>query len=130
MIPLSASQFGPGEDYIFELYAYTDNEDSEKTLSGNNIKFRTAGNSGIQGITNSTTIYPSPVVNTLIINSQYPIHTIKTYNLNGQLVMTKRGNNMKYQEIDVQDLMSGIYFLHIETETGIQIKKFIIARPN
>ncbi len=127
-ISLSPSLFKTGENYIFELSEYTDYEDQEKTFAGNNIKFRATGIDGIHNVSSSTEIYPNPVTNYLIINTEAPIHVSKIYNSNSNLLIETNGNNSNHMTIDVQHLPNGFYFIAISTAKGFEIHKFIIRK--
>ena len=70
----------------------------------------------------SLLIYPNPAKNTLIIDGDYTSATI--YTVFGKAVLTA-----DYQKnIDVADLSSGVYFIHINTNNGITVKKITIAK--
>jgi len=66
-------------------------------------------------------VYPNPVKNELTILTQAEIKTVKVYNLVGQEMLETTTNSIK-----VSHLTSGIYLLHIETETGLSETKKII----
>jgi len=68
----------------------------------------------------SFSIYPNPAQNTLFIETQQPIETVKIYNLQGQLVTKVSTDN-----IDVSSLASGLYFVQVESNGIIVTKKFI-----
>ena len=66
-------------------------------------------------------VYPNPVENELTILTQAEIKTVQVYNLVGQEMLETTNNS-----INVSHLTSGIYLLHIETETGLSEFKRII----
>ena len=67
-------------------------------------------------------IYPNPAKNTLIIDGNYTSATI--YTVFGKVVLTT-----DYQKnIDVAALSSGIYFININTNNAITVKKITIAK--
>ena len=53
-------------------------------------------------------VYPNPVQNILIINSEIPLDKIEIYNLQGQLLFDTINN-----QIDVSFLSSGIYYVAV-----------------
>jgi len=65
-------------------------------------------------------LFPNPTQNTLFIESQLPIETVKIYNLQGQLIKEVSSNN-----IDVSQLSSGLYFAQVTVNGKIETKKFI-----
>jgi hypothetical protein len=67
-------------------------------------------------------IYPNPAKNTLTIDGNYTSATI--YDVFGKAVLT---TNYK-KNIDVAALISGIYFLHINTNDESTVKKITIAK--
>jgi len=72
-------------------------------------------------------IYPNPAKDKFIIEAPYTIKGIKLYNINGQLVIEKTEDTSQ-SEINVSNLPSGIYFIHVETINQTFNKKVKIAR--
>lgn len=70
------------------------------------------------------TLYPNPVTNVLNINSITSINKMQIIDLNGRIVKDIKANNT-ISQINVSDLLSGIYILNIETENGFFVKKFV-----
>ena len=67
-------------------------------------------------------IYPNPAKNTLTIIGNYTSSTI--YDVFGKVVLTT-----DYQDtIDVVALINGVYFMHINTNNTITVKKITIAK--
>lgn len=74
---------------------------------------------------NDTTIsrfllYPNPVQDVLLIESQQSIETVKIYNLQGQIVHEVSSNS-----INVSKFTSGLYFLQVTIDGKSKTKKFI-----
>ncbi len=65
-------------------------------------------------------IYPIPTQGVLNIESQRPIETVKIYNLQGQLI--KEDSN---RSVDVSQLTTGLYFVHVIVDGKTVTKKFI-----
>jgi len=74
------------------------------------------------GYNTSVSIYPNPVYNELLINTDEVIEEINVYNLQGQLVISNKNNSEK---IPVSHLRQGVYILKIKTAKGITIHKFV-----
>ena len=73
-------------------------------------------------VLNNLLIYPNPAKNTLTIDGDYTLATI--YDVFGKVVLTT-----DYQKtIDVLNLSSAIYFIHITANNTMIIKKIIIAK--
>jgi len=74
-------------------------------------------------INNSISIYPNPVNDQLMIEGEgFKIESIKIINVTGETVSTITKNT---KVIDVSGLSKGLYFLQIQTENGVGIKRFI-----
>ena len=80
-------------------------------------------------------IYPNPVSDKLSIESDDLIHTIKMFDVTGQLILngqinnvqTKNQNSGLYQtSVDVSNCAKGIYVLQVYTDSGILIRKVSI----
>ncbi|MCH2196930.1 T9SS type A sorting domain-containing protein [Kordia sp.] len=63
-------------------------------------------------------ISPNPVENILFIENATDIKSINVFNKIGQLVFER-----KNEKLDFNNLPNGLYFLKLETETGITTKK-------
>ena len=72
--------------------------------------------------TDALYIFPNPTRNLITVNStETPIHSLKLYNTNGNLLIDKKGNQHKL-ELDLSKLATGIYFLNINHNV---VKKII-----
>ena len=68
-------------------------------------------------------IYPNPTNSILNINSSKNNYSIKIYNLVGQLVLSKE-NNDGFQNLDVRNLNSGLYFIELKSDGFVETQKF------
>ncbi|MCH8319282.1 MAG: T9SS type A sorting domain-containing protein, partial [Bacteroidetes bacterium] len=79
-------------------------------------------------------IYPNPATGILFIDHKNAdVFSIKIYNLLGKCIAKFNKNNFvslspSLLNIDLSDQTNGIYFVEIITNTGLLIKKFIIAK--
>lgn len=73
---------------------------------------------------NNFQIYPNPAQSTLNIQSEIPVNKCLIYNSLGGLTLSINEVNSK-QTLDVNNLTNGVYFIHIYTDNGIEILKFI-----
>jgi Subtilase family/GEVED domain/Secretion system C-terminal sorting domain len=71
---------------------------------------------------NNISIFPNPAMNQLNISSTLQIINISVYSYDGKLLNTV--DNISNQ-IDISSLNSGIYILHLQTNNGISIHKFV-----
>lgn len=66
------------------------------------------------------TIFPNPVKDVLLMESQQQIESVKIYNLQGQLINVKSGSSL-----DVSHLSIGLYFVHVVIDGKTVTKKFV-----
>jgi hypothetical protein len=71
-------------------------------------------------------IYPNPANNLININnlSTFSIDNFKIFTINGSLIKELK-NSDSYQNIDVSQLQSGVYFIYIEVNNQKLNYKFI-----
>lgn len=67
------------------------------------------------------TIYPNPTTNTLYIKGMSEYSKTSICDLNGKTIIE---NQIDVNQIDVSKLQRGLYLLKIETESGVEIRKF------
>ena len=69
-------------------------------------------------------LYPNPVQNVLYLenNSGYTLNTLKVYDVLGRLVLEE---NNPTKQLDVSSLASGLLFVHMDTDSGVIIKKVL-----
>lgn len=72
----------------------------------------------------SVKIYPNPVKNSLNVNSEETLESVKIYNLLGQKVLELNPNNA-FQSIDVSALKSGTYLVQTEANGKRMTTKFL-----
>lgn len=73
---------------------------------------------------NNFVVYPNPTTNQLQIQSTTEIYSVEIYNLAGQLV-SHFSPSSTLVNLDVTNLVSGVYNLRLITETGIMNRKLI-----
>ncbi len=84
-----------------------------------------------EDITNSFVVFPNPVINgefNLSIQMKGEL-TVDIYNTLGQIVKTVtfgEHNAIEVKKIDVTDLTSGIYYLHLNNKKATKTRKIII----
>ncbi len=74
-------------------------------------------------------LYPNPASNFISIQSAVDSKhlTITIYNAQGQLVTLSKVEGQK-KTIDISSLSSGIYYLHLQSNDGVGVKKFEVLR--
>lgn len=69
---------------------------------------------------------PNPVSDVLRLDASEEIRDIRIYNINGQFIQTlDEARNGKTSLINVERLIAGIYFIHLEFDRGSKIVKFM-----
>ena len=128
--------FGDGDTLSGDVnptHEYLSNGFFEACLVGENIcgldsscmTFTIVSAVGIKenNINNNISIYPNPVKNQLTITSDNEkVNNIKIMDVTGKTLNVFAGNTTT---INVSDLAKGLYFLQIQTEKGIAVKRFI-----
>ena len=74
-------------------------------------------------------MYPNPATDKIIIaknNELIDETAVSIYNINGELIMKNIIQNQNKLEMNVSSLSKGIYFLKIQTKSGIESKKLVI----
>ncbi|HWY38110.1 MAG TPA: GH25 family lysozyme [Bacteroidia bacterium] len=81
-----------------------------------------------QASINNFILYPNPAGSKITIEnntlSSTQAEMISIYNMQGQLVLQQQLQNQK-AEIDISGLTTGMYFVNIKTEKGMEVKKFV-----
>ena len=96
----------------------------DKTVAGGWMEFGyfTTGN-GVAEWTNTVSIYPNPVVETIRINNAEEAH-VAIYNMKGQQVKLVEHANAN-TIISVSDLSSGVYFVKVTSGSKVNTVKFV-----
>ncbi|NLA23412.1 MAG: T9SS type A sorting domain-containing protein, partial [Bacteroidales bacterium] len=76
-------------------------------------------------LSKNTTIYPNPAKDILNINSKDNLKSVKLIAIDGKIVLNQDINNTS-TTLDISTLPAGVYFLNLENENEIAIKKLII----
>lgn len=77
----------------------------------------------IEEYENKFNIYPNPVNDRLMIETNEKVNAVNIYNLLGVAVYST--NNFVQNEINVSGLLEGVYFISIKTDKGEIVKRFI-----
>lgn len=72
---------------------------------------------------NAVRIYPNPANDQVYIVSDADINSISITNIAGQVVYNS--NQVSDNHIDVSSLISGVYIIHVATDSGIKTVRFI-----
>jgi len=72
-------------------------------------------------------LYPNPATNVVNINSRENmlIQQVTVYDIAGKQLSTQNYNNELQIQLNVENLASGTYMLHLQTEEGTAVKKLV-----
>lgn len=72
-------------------------------------------------------MYPNPAANMLnITNSENMlVNLVEIYDITGKLISTQNFNQQTELQLNVENLASGTYMLHIQTNEGKAVKKMV-----
>ena len=78
-------------------------------------------------VSSTFNLYPNPAANVVhITNSEnMQVQQVTVYDLTGKQLSTQNFNNKTEIQLNVENLASGVYMLHIETNAGIAVKKLV-----
>src|SRR5690606_14178472 len=72
-------------------------------------------------------LYPNPATNVVTItnNENRLVNKIEVYDTTGKLINTQNYNNEAELQLNVENLTSGTYMLHLQTNEGTAVKKLV-----
>lgn len=71
------------------------------------------------------TLYPNPSTGIVNIHTNTSaVATLEVYNMTGRLIMSE--DFTKDYRLDLSDANSGLYFIYLKTEEGVQVEKLIL----
>ena len=79
----------------------------------------------LKNTTDKVSVYPNPAKNIVTISATSEIKQIKLFSVYGQLLNTFRTDNSK-TSLNISDVPTGMYFIQIETASGLFNKNIII----
>jgi len=72
----------------------------------------------------SVQIYPNPVKNTVTVKADGNIQSVQLYDIQGRLLQTTVVNDT-LQLLDISSRTSGLYFIKVTTDKGVNVEKVI-----
>ena len=123
-LTLSGSDLGAGS---FEYSVSV--EDINTCENSDTVIINVEAGVSVAGVTSSETIiYPNPTTGivTLDMNKSNNVSDIKITDEFGRLIKHIKINDNPYLEIDLSEQAKGFYFIHIQTEKRIIIKKIVL----
>jgi len=105
-------------------YATVDNTWSNPSLMSLSVlKDGITSDKKIEVNTLGITIFPNPVASTLFLSNIEPASNVIIYDVNGVVLINKTVENSELQ-VDVNDLINGIYFIKVSNNSGLFVGKF------
>jgi len=80
---------------------------------------------GIETLITNVAFFPNPVKNILTITTESEISGVTISDASGRIVLAKNLIRSQNTEIDLSALEDGIYFIRVETPTGIALQKIV-----
>jgi hypothetical protein len=77
-----------------------------------------------------STIYPNPASSEILVSHNSTLSRIVIYNELGKLVIDQQVDNVQKMSLDVSNLVSGLYFLQIHSDSGVFVKRLVITITN
>ena len=106
-------------EVVSEERTYTFTATESRTLVANLL--HTEGLNGLEG---KTLVYPNPVNDKLIVESQEAIESIEIYNLMGAVVYSQKDKTNK-MELQMSTLPAGTYLIRLTTQNGVETRRFV-----
>lgn len=96
-------------------------------LMVDDFKVTTTGLGVNQALARKFSTYPNPANNLVTIsnNDNITLTNVDINDINGRTVKTMKVNNLSEVQLNVAELSAGVYFMNINTDSGIVVKKFI-----
>ena len=80
---------------------------------------------GIETLNTNVAFFPNPVRNILTITTESEISGVTISDASGRIVLAKNLIRSQNADVDLSSLEDGIYFVRVETPTGIALQKIV-----
>lgn len=125
----STEMFGNGSDpknfYVFQNALYFAANDGAVNVEPWFLVDVTLGVSDDVSSQEELSVFPNPVNDILVVNTDLNIKEIRVYTLLGKEIALFKGAEIINKKKDVSNLKAGIYILNIETDNSVVSKKII-----
>ncbi|MBQ5688611.1 MAG: T9SS type A sorting domain-containing protein, partial [Bacteroidales bacterium] len=105
----------------FEFYVVAFNDETESEPS--EVYTVVVKGDAIEEMNASFNIYPNPVSDGLVIETEANIEAVTIYTVTGGVVYSEVDYNNN--TIDVSDFANGVYIMKVRTENGEAVQRFI-----
>jgi hypothetical protein len=109
---------------VTAVYTNCTNEDNESEFS--NEACVTPG-VGLEELESNISVYPNPAKEFIIVESTNDIRSIEITNYMGQVVHSVKAVEMTKRQVNTNTLSAGVYFVKVETDTGIEQVRIVIS---
>lgn len=124
-----------GTQWIFEvddeeevsLYVTTVDQAGQESVPSETLTFRPGTENVAENGQASLSLYPNPTHNVLNLNADLQGRTeMRVLDMNGRTVKHYVVNGLNEMRLNVSDLQSGVYFIHVSNETMNAVSKFVV----
>lgn len=124
-----------GTQWIFEvdgeeevsLYVTTVDQAGQESVPSETLTFRPGTENVAENGQASLSLYPNPTHNVLNLNADLQGRTeVMVLDMNGRTVKHYVVNGLNEMRLNVSDLQSGVYFIHVSNETTNTVGKFVV----
>lgn len=124
-----------GTQWIFEvddeeevsLYVTTVDQAGQESVPSETLTFRPGTENVAENGQASLNLYPIPTHNVLNLNADLQGRTeVMVLDMNGRTVKHYVVNGLNEMRLNVSDLQSGVYFIHVSNETMNAVSKFVV----
>ena len=120
----TAYVIGTNQETTFEFYVVAFNDETESDPS--EVYTVVVEDDAIEEVNASFNVYPNPVSDKLVIETEATIEAVTIYTVTGVMVGQQTTvNRQQTLSIDVTNLNSGVYFVKVVTENGEAEQRFI-----
>ena len=120
----TAYVIGTNQETTFEFYVVAFNDETESDPS--EIYTVVVEDDAIEEMNVSFNVYPNPVNDKLVIETEATIESVTIYTVTGVMVGQQTTvNGQQTLSIDVTNLNGGVYFVKVVTENGEAVQRFI-----
>ena len=120
LIPKHESEYIGGDEVSNEVLYY-------KTKKCGEWGNKQVLNTPFIGVKNQTALYPNPSQGNFKVISRDVIEAVTIYDQSGSLVKTTNPSNDQ-KSIEVQLDKSGVYFVHVQSESSTQVLKAVLVK--
>lgn len=115
-------QFTQSATYSVQLKV-TNPFSEDSLLRSNYITIQTVGLRDVANYINTITLYPNPATSHVQVQSPVNMQAIYVYDITGKQLL-HHAPHTTADELNLSELNTGIYFIHVQTVEGRVVKKF------